>query len=93
MFGGFFMEHRRFTVSLHGVSALNNPDQDRDHRQYQQNVNESTQGVRTHHSQQPQDQQDHCDRPKHSPPLSSYQSYFVRLMEIADRAISSEVGN
>jgi hypothetical protein len=45
---------RRFG-SEYWASALDEANQDRDHGQDEQNVNESTQGVRADHTQQPED--------------------------------------
>jgi hypothetical protein len=47
------------------ASALNHAHQDDDYRYDQQYVNKSAQGVGTHHSQQPQDQEQGNDSPKH----------------------------
>jgi hypothetical protein len=44
---------RRGILLSHWVSTLDNAHEHCDHRDYQQYVNESTQGVGTDHSQQP----------------------------------------
>jgi hypothetical protein len=49
---------------LDGPSPLNHSDQHNDDRQHQQDVNESTERVRAHHSQQPQNHQDYRYCPK-----------------------------
>jgi hypothetical protein len=61
-------DHLRPKVSLHSerwASALDQANQNRDYRQNQQNVDESTQGVGADHSQEPEDQQQHGDSPEH----------------------------
>src|SRR5271168_4887141 len=50
-------------------AALDQANQNRDYRQDQQNMNESTEGVGTNHSQEPEDQQQHCDSPEHWRPF------------------------
>src|SRR5260370_13053391 len=52
------------TRLLNRPSPLNHSDQHNDDRQYQQNVNKSTERVRAHHSQEPQNHQDYRDCPK-----------------------------
>jgi len=44
---------------------LNQANQHNHHRQYQQKVNVSAQGVRTHYPEKPQYEQYHEDCPKH----------------------------
>ena len=46
--------------------ALDDADQDDRQRDHQQDVDEPTQRVRRHHSEQPEHQQDHEDRPEHT---------------------------
>src|SRR5262245_52409301 len=58
-------------IALYRITPLNNPDQHRNDGQDQQNVNEAAKRVRTHHSQQPQNQQQNKDRPKHFNPSRS----------------------
>ena len=43
---------------LNRASTLDDSDEDGDYRQHQQDVNESAEGVGTHHPQQPQNQQE-----------------------------------
>lgn len=49
----------------YGIPALDETDQNHDHRDYQQYVNKSAEGVGADHSQQPQDQEQGNDGPKH----------------------------
>jgi hypothetical protein len=51
--------------SDYGASALDQADQNRNHRQYEQNVNESSQRVRADHAQQPEDQEQNGYSPEH----------------------------
>jgi hypothetical protein len=46
-------------------STADELENQRDHSQYQQNMNEPTERVAGHHSQQPQHQQNYEDCPKH----------------------------
>src|SRR5262245_27880508 len=50
---------------LYWTSALDHTDEHHRDRQNQQDVNEPAQGVGTHHSEQPQDKEQHEDRPQH----------------------------
>src|SRR5712692_5782273 len=52
-------------ASEHRATTLNEADQNRNHSQDEQNVDESTQGVRADHAQQPQDQQQDRYSPEH----------------------------
>jgi hypothetical protein len=49
-------------------------DQQYHDRDYQKNVNEPAQGVRTNESEQPQNQENHKNRPKHKSPRWSIES-------------------
>jgi hypothetical protein len=51
--------------SEHWASALDDADQDRNHCHDEQNVNETTQGIRTDHAQQPEDQKQDGYSPEH----------------------------
>jgi hypothetical protein len=60
----------RLPVSSDWISPLDQAHEYRDHREDEQNVNESSQSVRTDHSQQPKDQEQGDDSPKHGVILS-----------------------
>src|SRR5579863_211311 len=64
----------------HGISALNQPDEHCHDGQDQQDVNESPEGVRTDHSQQPKNQKQHSDCPKHD----------LASIDASDRFLSAE---
>jgi len=54
------------SISLNnGTTSANYVDQQHNQRDYQQNVNEPTNGVTANYAQQPQDQQYYKDCPKH----------------------------
>ena len=57
-------------TALYRISTLDYANQNGNDRQHQQDVNEPSQRVRTDHSEQPQNQQDHSDGPEHLCPLS-----------------------
>jgi hypothetical protein len=50
---------------LYGTAPLDDSNQNRDHGEYQQDVNKSAEGVGTDHSQQPQNQEQDRNRPEH----------------------------
>jgi hypothetical protein len=61
----FTMSQVMFVLLNYGSSAADELEDQSDHRQNQQNVNESTQRVATHYSEQPEHQKDYKKRPKH----------------------------
>src|ERR1700675_3438668 len=67
--------------SEYRASALDQADQDCNHCQNQQHMNEPTQRVRADHTQQPENQKQHRNRPEHS------HSPFVKLCTCESTAL------
>jgi hypothetical protein len=63
-----------WSASLDDPASLKQADDQHDHRKDQQDVNETTERIRRDQTQQPQDQQNYKDCPKHIPVLPSSNS-------------------
>jgi hypothetical protein len=64
------MDRKSRTLSRERPATLNHADQQHHERNHQQNVDEPANSVGTYDSEQPKDQQDHKNGPKHKKLLS-----------------------
>ena len=66
---------------LYGTAPLDDSNQNRDHGEYQQDVNKSAEGIGTDHSQQPQNQEQDRNRPEHFCLLAGRRDELLQSMQ------------
>jgi hypothetical protein len=67
-----------------GAAALNYTDQNADQRNNQKNVDEPAHGIRAHHAEQPQNNQNYRDCIKHRKTLLGSVSVLGRCAELCN---------